>query len=269
MQSIEHAVSDSLNPILTADLGRELARICEAASEVIMPLWRAEVRVDLKADQSPVTEADRAAEAVILDRLKAAYPQVMIVSEEAAAEFGTPESVPDTFFLVDPLDGTKGFVRGTEAFTVNIGLIHQGRPIAGAVAAPASGLVWYTVGNGAVRRRFHETEEAQIKARQMPESGGHALVSHTLTEEEADRIAQRHGCKTWVGMDSSVKFCLIAEGRADVYPRPGPTSEWDTAAAEAVLTAAGGRVLAEGGVPIRYGKADQQFRNLGFLALGA
>ena len=251
-----------------AELGRAFADIVEEASALILPFWRAEVAVDHKADSSPVTEADHAAEALILQRLAERFPHIPVVAEETVCRDGAPTTIEGTYLLVDPLDGTKGFLRGTEAFTVNIGLVEDGRAVAGAVAAPASGLVWFTAEGGAFRRRFGETAATQVRARQKPDAGGLALLSHTVAEEEANRMAARYGCTNWQGMDSSVKFCLIAEGRADVYPRPGRTMEWDTAAAQAVLEAAGGRVLTEDGQPLRYGKVDGGFANPGFLAIG-
>src|SRR5690606_21095852 len=140
---------------------------------------------------------------------------------------------------VDPLDGTRGFVAGRESFAVNIGLVEHGRPVAGAVAAPAMGLVWYTGPEGALRRRFDDAQGAPVRVRERPAAGGVALLSHSLADEVAERLASRHGCGAWQGMDSAIKFCLIAEGRFDVYPRAGRTMEWDTAAGEAILTAAG------------------------------
>jgi 3'(2'), 5'-bisphosphate nucleotidase len=262
-------VIESATVSASADLGRVLAQVAEEAAEIILPFWRSELNVDRKADESPVTEADRRAELHILARLAELFPDVPVISEEAACDEGTPETIGRRFFLVDPLDGTKGFVRGTEAFTVNIGLIEDGQPVAGAVAAPATGTVWFTTPEGAFRRKFGEQQATQVKVRAKQPEKGLALVSHTLTDEEATRLAARHGCPIWQGMDSSVKFCLIAEGRADIYPRPGRTMEWDTAAADAVLRAAGGRTLTDDGQALVYGKADKGFQNPGFLAVGA
>jgi 3'(2'), 5'-bisphosphate nucleotidase len=258
---------DTVSLVSSADIGRVLAEVVEEAAELILPFWRAELTVERKADESPVTEADRRAEAMILERLAKLFPQIPVISEEAAEHHGLPKSAPKRFMLVDPLDGTKGFVRGTESFTVNIGLIEEGRPVAGAVAAPATGQVWFTTAEGAFRRRVKGNDLMQIRVRQKP-ADGVALVSHTLSDGEAERLAARHGCPVWQGMDSSVKFCLIAEGRADAYPRPGRTMEWDTAAADAVLRAAGGRVLTDSGKPLAYGKADKGWANPGFLAVG-
>lgn len=251
-----------------ADIGKILAEIVEEASALILPFWRSQVAVDHKADDSPVTEADHAAEALILKRLAAKFPRTPVIAEEECAKDGAPSKAPKLYFLVDPLDGTKGFLRGTEAFTVNIGLIENGRPVAGAVAAPASGLVWFTAEGGAFKRKFGETTARPIKVRQKPAGGGLALLSHTVAEDEAKRMAAKYGCADWRGMDSSVKFCLIAEGLADVYPRPGRTMEWDTAAAQAVLEAAGGRVITEASEVLGYGKAADGFANPGFLAMG-
>jgi 3'(2'), 5'-bisphosphate nucleotidase len=248
-----------------SDLGRRFAEIAEAASAVILPFWRAGAAVERKMDDSPVTEADRRAEALILAELAASFPDLPVIAEEMHAEGGCPPDVCERFVLVDPLDGTKGFVRGGEAFTVNIGLIEGGRPVAGAVAAPASGLVWYTDGSGAVRRKFGEAAAQPIRVRERP-ADSLALVSHSLAESVAERQAARVGCRRWQAMDSSVKFCLIAQGHADAYPRSGRLMEWDTAAGEAVLIAAGGRVLGEDGRPLRYGKPGYEHR--GFVAIG-
>lgn len=250
------------------DLGVRLADIVLEAAEVILPFWRGELVVDRKADESPVTEADRRAEELILRRLAKLSPRTPVISEEAASEKGVPAKAAKRFFLVDPLDGTKGFVGGRESFTVNIALIEGGAPVAGAVAAPATGQVWFTSGGHAWRRKAGETNATQVKVRTKPDRGGLALLSHTVKDEDALRLAERYGCNNWQGMDSSVKFCLIAEGRGDVYPRPGRTMEWDTAAGDAVLRAAGGRVLTDLGQPLLYGKADKGFENSGFIAFG-
>src|ERR1700678_1968108 len=133
-------------------IGAALAEIAEEAGRLILPLWRSGLDVETKSDNSPVTIADRRAETLILARLGERFPGVPVVSEEDASEFGTPEKIADRFFLVDPLDGTKAFVRGDPNFTVNIGLIERGRPVAGAVVAPPTGEVWHTAVNGAVKR---------------------------------------------------------------------------------------------------------------------
>jgi 3'(2'), 5'-bisphosphate nucleotidase len=256
---------------LTADLAsgalaEALADIAEAAAAVILPHWRAGVAVTTKADHSPVTVADQQAEALILTQLAERWPDIPAVAEEAVAEHGPPERPGEWFWLIDPLDGTRGFIEGRESFTVNIALIGGEAPVAGVVAAPATRTTWRSgpAGGGALRRRFGEPWQP-MRVRQRP-AAPIALLSHSMTDAEADRLASRHGCTTWQGTDSSLKFCLIAEGRFDAYPRTGPTSEWDTAAGQAVLEAAGGRVLADDGQPLRYGKPG--WRNGGFVALG-
>jgi 3'(2'), 5'-bisphosphate nucleotidase len=256
---------------LTADLAsgaltEALADIAEDAARVILPYWRNGVVVEAKADDSPVTRADREAEALILERLEALYPGVQTVAEEAVAADGAPAEAAEWFWLIDPLDGTRGFIEGRESFTVNIALVRRGAVVAGVVTAPATGTTWRSgkPGGGAFRRRFGEGWQT-IKVRNRPTSPM-AVMSHSMTDVEAERLASRHGCVQWQGTDSSLKFCLIAEGRFDAYPRTGPTSEWDTAAGQAVLEAAGGRVMAEDGQPLRYGKSC--FANGGFVALG-
>ncbi len=252
--------------LASGTLTEALADIAEDAARVILPYWRTGVVAESKADDSPVTRADQEAEALILARLATLYPGVQTVAEEAVAADGAPASAHDWFWLIDPLDGTRGFIEGREAFTVNIALIHKGSPVAGVVTAPATATTWRSAapGGGAFRRRFGDVWQA-IKVRNRPASPL-AVMSHSMTDVEAGRLASRHGCVNWQGMDSSLKFCLIAEGRFDAYPRTGPTSEWDTAAGQAVLEAAGGRVMAEDGQPMRYGKPG--FGNGGFVALG-
>jgi 3'(2'), 5'-bisphosphate nucleotidase len=250
------------------DIGAELAEICEAACALILPLWRTGLAVAQKADESPVTEADRAGEALILKALAERWPGVPVISEEDASEFGTPDAIGPRFFLVDPLDGTKAFVRGDPHFTVNIGLIQDGRPAAGAVAAPPSGEVWYTQG-GRAMKRMPGVAAHPVRVRPWPQGEAIALISHTMKVETADKLAADYGFHIREPMDSSIKFCRIAEGMADIYPRHGPTMEWDVAAGHAVLEAAGGRMTTVEGQPFTYGKASEGFRNGWFVARGA
>ena len=252
-----------------ADWGRALALICEEAATVILPFWRTELDVVQKADSSPVTEADRAGEILILQRLAEVFPGVPTVSEEHASEFGAPEDIGPRFFLVDPVDGTKAFVRGDPNFTVNIGLIENGVPVAGAIVAPATGEAWFTTSGGVLKRLQPGGVEAKAQVRAWPKGEAVALVSHTMKEERAAELAAEYGFDLRTPMDSSIKMCRIAEGSADIYPRHGPTMEWDTAAGHAILIAAGGQFTAPDGGPFVYGKADQGFRNGWFVARGA
>lgn len=261
-------VKDPAPETETAAVGAALAKITEAASAVILPLWRTGVTVETKSDESPVTEADRRAEDLIVQALGEAFPGVPVVAEETVSASGAPTEIPLRFFLVDPLDGTKAFVRGEAHFTVNIALIQDGTPIAGAVAAPASGEVWFTSAGAALKRQAGEDGGAPVHVRK-PEPGRLvALTSHTMKPEQEENLRRRYGFTERLPMDSSLKLCLIADGRADIYPRHGPTMEWDVAAAHAVLVAAGGSVTTPEGEPFRYGKVDEGFKNGWFVARG-
>lgn len=251
-----------------ADLGAALAEIVEEACAIILPFWRSELAVTQKADQSPVTEADRQGETLILKRLAERFPDIPVVSEEHASEFGTPDAIGPRFFLVDPVDGTKAFVRGDPNFTVNIGLISDGRPVAGAVAAPGFGEIWFTTAQGTVKRRLGKTETWPVRVRPWPKGEAVALVSHTMKEETAMKLAAEYGFDLRTPMDSSIKLCRIAEGVADIYPRHGPTSEWDIAAGHAVLEGAGGTMKNHDGSDLTYGKAGDRFLNGWFVARG-
>jgi 3'(2'), 5'-bisphosphate nucleotidase len=252
---------------VATEIGAELADLAAEAARLILPLWRTELEVSAKADKSPVTEADRRGEALILEGLARRFPGVPVISEEHASEFGTPDAIGPRFFLVDPLDGTKAFVRGDPHFTVNIGLIEHGAPVAGAVVAPASGEHWRTCAEGVLKRHGDGPVEL-VRPRVWPQGEALALISHTMKVETADQLAAQYGFHRREPMDSSIKFCRIAEGAADIYPRHGPTMEWDTAAGHAVLIAAGGRVTTPEGAPFVYGKASEGFRNGWFVARG-
>jgi 3'(2'), 5'-bisphosphate nucleotidase len=250
------------------DIGAELAEICEAAAALILPLWRSGLAVTHKADESPVTEADQKGEKLILKALAERFPDIPVISEEDASEFGTPDAIGPRFFLVDPLDGTKAFVRGDPHFTVNIGLIENGAPVAGAVVAPPSGECWYTKA-GQTWKRMPGVADHPVQARPWPKGAAIALISHTMKPETADKLAAEYGFDIRQPMDSSIKLCRIAEGAADIYPRHGPTMEWDTAAGHAVLEAAGGKFTTHEGEAFVYGKAQDGFRNGWFVARGA
>jgi 3'(2'), 5'-bisphosphate nucleotidase len=270
MDTIEtHGALPSRPAITDRDeIGAILAEIAQEAGRLILPLWRSGLDVETKADSSPVTIADRQAETLILARLAERFPSVPVVSEEDASEFGAPEKIANRFFLVDPLDGTKAFVRGDPNFTVNIGLIEAGRPVAGAVVAPPSGEVWHTSVAGAVKREPGRADRL-VQVRPWPAGAAVALISHTMKPEALSELRERYGFDDTRAMDSSIKLCRIAEGAADIYPRHGPTMEWDIAAAHAVLLAAGGRLAAPDGEPFIYGKAASGFRNGWFVARGA
>lgn len=235
-----------------------------AAGEAIMAVYGATAAVE-KPDGSPLTAADIAAHEAILAVLARDCPGLPVVSEEDAGEAVPPGAA---FILVDPLDGTREFLSRNGEFTVNIALIEQGRPTAGIVLAPALGRAWRGVlGEGAAARPAGATEWRPIATRRPPGDGVVAVASrsHRDAETEAFLAARQVAGLTAVG--SSLKFCLVAEGQADVYPRFGPTMEWDTAAGQAVLEAAGGAVLCPDGAPFRYGKPG--WRNGPFIGRGA
>src|ERR1700760_2595525 len=191
------------------DIGAELADICEAAAALILPLWRSGLAVAHKADESPVTEADRAGEALILKALAARFPDIPVISEEYASEFGTPDAIGPRFFLVDPLDGTKAFVKGDPHFTVNIGLIEDGRPVAGAVSCPPSGETGFTSGGKTLKRRGGVPAHP-VQARTWPKGEALCLISHTMKPETADKLAAEYGFDIRQPTGSSIKLCRTA-----------------------------------------------------------
>ena len=243
------------------------------AAGAIAMNWRGRCAVDLKADASPVTIADQEAEALILDRLHALLPGVPIVSEEAAAA-GKADVPGRNFILVDALDGTKEFIAGTDEFTVNIGLIHDRVPVGGVIYAPALARLWLAGDIAETCDVGHERSFAaarnlrRIRARSAPAAGLTAAISLRHNSPEAEALLARFPIAERVPAGSSLKFCRIAEGLADFYPRFTPTMEWDTSAGQAVVQAAGGAVVTPDGKPLRYNKRKAGFRNGGFIVVG-
>ena len=249
-------------------LARAFGDLAAAAGKLIMAVYATDFQVRSKADASPVSEADEAAETFLTPGVAALLPGVPIVAEEAASRGGAPE-VGDTFVLIDPLDGTKEFVSRNGEFTVNIALIRQGRPVAGCVYAPALGQLYLggaTAARAAVAPGARVGELDRIQARDYPADGLHAVTSRSHADEPTRAFLAERGITTVRDAGSSLKFALLASGQADVYPRFGPTMEWDTAAGHAVLSAAGGCVVQPDGTPFGYGKPG--FRNGSFVAWG-
>jgi 3'(2'), 5'-bisphosphate nucleotidase len=240
----------------------ELAVAARDAGEAILQIVRRGFAVESKDDRSPVTEADRAAELVILAALARAAPGVPVIAEEEVAAGRIPAH-GDTYFLVDPLDGTKEFIRGGDDYTVNIGLIERGSPKLGVVFAPATGrLHGGLVGDAAWLDEGRGREPIRTRERSGTTTAV-ASKSH-LNQATIDYLEAAVGKCDYVSVGSSLKFCILAEGKADIYPRAAPTSEWDTAAGHAVLLAAGGLVHGPDGEPLRYGKTA--FLNRAFVA---
>jgi 3'(2'),5'-bisphosphate nucleotidase len=255
------------------NLLRTLVETALAAGAEIERIYAEGCEAEVKEDGSPVTIADRHAEAIILERLGAAFPEIPVLAEEEAAAGRIPE-LGRLFFCVDPLDGTRGFVQRTGEFTVNIGLIEDGRPVAGVIYAPDPKLLYYGArGEGAFRVRDGRAPEP-IRPRSCPASGLTAVGSRSHASHGTAAKSAHLGIAEFVASSSSLKFCLVAEGTADVYPRHGTTAEWDTAAGQAILEAAGGRVMAldetghETG-PLAYGKIHARFLNPAFIAWGS
>ena len=237
----------------------EIVRLAEEAAAVILDHYRDDAAVRLKADASPVTAADEAAEAVILAGLAGLTPSIPVVAEETVAAGRIPALDDGPFWLVDPLDGTKEFISKNGEFTVNIALIEGGAPVLGVVLAPALGKVWWgAVGHGAMMR--DEAGERPIVARARPAEGAVAVASRSHSDAQTEAFLDAEGVAERISAGSSLKFCLVAEGRADLYPRFGRTMEWDVAAGHAVLSAAGGRVTTRDGAPFRYRKPGLRSR---------
>jgi 3'(2'), 5'-bisphosphate nucleotidase len=267
-------VSDDLNQgFLLKDtdrLARLFGEIAIHAGRAIMKCRDAANAPQYKSDGSPVTAADLAADEVIRRELVQHLPDVLVITEESCTVASTAHA--ERFILVDPLDGTREFIKGSAEFTVNIALIEHGAPVAGAVYAPALGLL-YLGGKTADRARLagadadlHASAMQPITVRPAPPEGWHVVVSRSHLDPATKEWIARHRIAEHRPAGSSLKFCLVAEGEADVYPRLGPTMEWDTAAGHAVLLAAGGSVMDLDGRPMQYGKPD--FRNGSFVAWG-
>ncbi|MGH6800187.1 MAG: 3'(2'),5'-bisphosphate nucleotidase CysQ [Methylocella sp.] len=249
------------------------AEIALEAAVAVMAVYAGDSRARRKSDGSPVTDADDAAEDIILKRLAMRLPNLPVLAEEAAAR-GEKMVVGQAFILVDPVDGTREFLSHNGEFTVNIGLIVDSVPHAGVVYAPAFGQLWIggasastcNVAPGAAlpppaKRRV-------IHARPAAQQGLTALVSRSHLDPATEAFLAKLPVTERRRAGSSLKFCVVAEGQADVYPRFGQTMEWDTAAGDAVLRAAGGIVRDSAGRPLRYGKVEAQFRNGPFVAWG-
>lgn len=259
------------NPISELDLA--IIRLAHAAGEVIMEIYGSTIEVAIKADQSPVTQADQKAEDVILAGLKNLCPDIPVVAEESVAHGNVPD-IATRFFLVDPLDGTKEFISRNGEFTVNIGLIENGVPVFGVVYAPAIDDMYFgRLGQGAKHAKIKTSRPwvgmgsaTPIRTRPLPVEGATVLASRSHCDAETEAFIAKTKVAKLVSAGSSLKFCKVAAGEADIYPRFGRTMEWDTAAGHAVLLAAGGKVLTTDAQPLGYGKKNRGFDNPAFIA---
>jgi 3'(2'), 5'-bisphosphate nucleotidase len=254
-------------------IGAEFAAIATRAGEAIMAVYHTDFLTRMKADETPVTLADQHAEDIIVPALQALLPGIAVISEESC-DVAPPAPVADgPFVLVDPLDGTREFIARNGEFTVNIALIDGGAPVAGCVYAPAVGELYFSGGRAwsAGQRpgsTFDPARAGPIEARQAPLRGAIALASRSHRDPATDAFLASVPHLQVESVGSSLKFCRIAAGRADLYARFGPTMEWDVAAGHAILQAAGGSVSTPDGAPFNYGKFASGLRNGPFIARG-
>ena len=259
-------------------LSDKITKTAIDAGVVIMDVYNSDdgIDTDTKKDDSPVTIADQKAEALILKELEMAAPGVPVLAEESVSEGRIPE-LGDEFFLVDPLDGTKEFIKKGGDFTVNIALIVHGRPVMGVVYAPALKRIWVAEGPGTAWEADNVEPGAELppaearkplKISPAAADGIRAVASKSHRTPETDEFLGKFNVKDLVSAGSSLKFCLVAAGEADLYPRLGRTMEWDTGAGHAVVLASGGRVLTMEGDDLTYGKKDRGYDNPYFVVYG-
>jgi 3'(2'),5'-bisphosphate nucleotidase len=254
-----------------SSLVRTMIDAALAAGAEIARIYIEGCAIEEKCDGSPVTIADRHAEAIIIERLGAAYPDIPVLAEEEAAAGRIP-TLGTQFFCVDPLDGTRGFADRNGEFTVNIALIEHGEPVVGVIYAPVPELLYFGARGEGAFRAAGSTAAERIATRGRPAGGLIGIGSRNHAAQGTGERNARLGITSYLPSGSSLKFCMLAEGSADVYPRWGPTMEWDTAAGQAILEAAGGRVMVLDGNletgPLRYGKVESGFANPHFIAWG-
>jgi 3'(2'), 5'-bisphosphate nucleotidase len=255
-----------------ARLMEPLTDLVIRAGAAILAVNRHVMKVDGKQDGSPVTEADHAADRIIADALARLAPAIPAVSEERECPAGLP--FRGSFFLIDPLDGTKEYVAGRNEFTVNLALVTDGTPLLGIIGAPALGLIWRgLVGRGAERLTISGSSAGAataIQTRRLPQPGKPwiAAVSRSHGDARTEAFIDARPGAQRAELGSAVKFARVAEGAVDIYPRLAPTSEWDIAAGHAIVTAAGGKVMDSSGNPIKFGHGAKDFIVPEFIAWG-
>lgn len=258
-------------------MAHPLVKTVQEAGRAIMGVYQSEFDVEYKQDSSPVTRADQLAEDIILASLHELAPDIPVIAEEAASQGKVPD-VGERFFLVDPLDGTKEFVSKNGEFTVNIALIEHGVPVFGIIYAPSISVLFVTLGpDHAIRFDLDIAEEfsgfgdqdVTLPEKKSPDVNGFRVVaSRSHMNDDTRSYLGKMKVSSLINAGSSLKFCRVAEGSADLYPRFAPTMEWDTAAGHAILLAAGGIVLTPNGGPFVYGKRDSNYLNSHFIAYG-
>ncbi len=251
---------------LPADLADAIVALAHKAGRAILEIYATDFAARAKADRSPVTDADEAAERIILAGLARLSPALPVVAEESVARGAVPAVGATPFWLVDPLDGTREFIDRNGEFTVNIALVADRRPVLGVVHLPATGTTYLGAGPAHAFRIDADGSRRAIAARRPAAEGYEVVMSRSHRDAETEAWLRGVKVTSIVHAGSALKFGRLAEGAADLYPRLGPTSEWDTAAGQAVLTAAGGSVRTLDGAGLTYGKPG--FRNPGFIARG-
>lgn len=264
----------SLTPPERDRLARLFAQIASEAGVAVMEVYATDFTARTKADSSPVSDADERAEEIILKRLATDLPGVGVLAEEATAREGVGAARASTFLLVDPVDGTKEFLKRNGQFTVNIALVEAGRMVAGCVYAPARQEIYFggsqawSMTGFTAGQTVGPADGQALRTRAYPAAGLTAVTSSSHLDPETRAFLAKRRIAGSTAIGSSLKFCLVAAGQADVYPRWGPTMEWDTGAGQAVLEAAGGCVVRPDGAPFVYGKASDGYLNGPFVAWG-
>lgn len=250
---------------ITVGLSEQIGEVARRAGRVIMDIYRTDFDVDTKGDASPVTKADKEAEDLIFRAIREGITsEFPLVGEESVSMGKIPDVAGRPFWLVDPLDGTKEFISRNGEFTVNIALIDNGIPVLGVVHLPVTDDTYIGTRAGAFAQYGGDGKAAQIQCKTPAADGLVAIASRSHGSEAVETYLEGLPVKQRISAGSSLKFCRVAEGKADVYPRFGPTMEWDTAAGHAVLMYAGGEVIKEDGTQLQYGKPE--FRNPHFIA---
>lgn len=244
-----------------------VVQIALEAGRRILTVYQREFHIDAKGDGSPITEADEVAHALIVEQLTQLTPEIPILSEESASTEYADRANWSRFWLVDPLDGTKEFISRNGEFTVNIALIEQGQPVLGVVHVPEKGVTYFACRELGAYKRDGDAAPVAIHAQRYDGRRPRVVASRSHADASLHDYLARIDEYDLVSMGSSLKFCLVAEGAADVYPRLGPTMEWDTGAAQCVVEVAGGRVVDPDGSPLRYNKPS--LRNPWLITSGA
>jgi len=267
------------------ELNSALVPLAIEVGQLIIGFYRSDLEIETKSDDSPVTLADKAAEKLIIEKLTSCWPEITIVAEEMCAAGIIPDTnAPETngtFFLVDPLDGTKEFINKRDEFTVNIAMIVNNLPFYGLVFTPALGELFITLSaetSGYLKfnecledlsdkdKTFDHSKFTLIKVRDWPSSGPVGVISRSHPDDKTAEFLKKNNVGEQIAAGSSLKFCQLAQGLADIYPRFGPTMEWDTAAGHAVLSSAGGALVTGTGDAFLYGKYDRKYLNGEFVA---